>query len=49
MNELGNVRNIDLSDTQKKIQTEARDLSLKEIAPQAARVDKEGSFPLDLE
>ncbi|MEJ2252508.1 MAG: acyl-CoA dehydrogenase family protein [Candidatus Lokiarchaeota archaeon] len=40
-------KNMNLSDAQKKIQTRARDLSLKELAPQAVRVDKERSFPLD--
>ncbi|MFX1529456.1 MAG: acyl-CoA dehydrogenase family protein, partial [Promethearchaeota archaeon] len=39
--------NMNLSDAQKKIQAEARDLSLKEIAPQADGVDKERSFLLD--
>jgi butyryl-CoA dehydrogenase len=47
MIEFGNVKNMNLSDAQKKIQTAARDLSLKELAPQAAWVDKERSFPLD--
>ncbi|MFW9851127.1 MAG: acyl-CoA dehydrogenase family protein, partial [Candidatus Thorarchaeota archaeon] len=47
MNEFGNVINMNLSDAQKKIQEAAHDLSLKEIAPQATRVDKERSFPLD--
>jgi alkylation response protein AidB-like acyl-CoA dehydrogenase len=38
---------MNLTDAQMKIQTAAQDLSLKELAPQAARVDKERSFPLD--
>jgi butyryl-CoA dehydrogenase len=38
---------MNLSDIQKKIQAAARDLSLKELAPQAAQVDKKRSFPLD--
>jgi butyryl-CoA dehydrogenase len=39
--------NMNLLDAQKKIQAKARDLSLKEIALQADRADKERSFPLD--
>ncbi|MFX1240689.1 MAG: acyl-CoA dehydrogenase family protein [Promethearchaeota archaeon] len=38
---------MNLSDAQKKIQAAASDLSLKELAPQAAQVDKERSFPSD--
>ncbi len=38
---------MNLTDAQKKVQTAARELSVKELAPQAARLDKERSFPLD--
>jgi butyryl-CoA dehydrogenase len=38
---------MNLTDAQKKIQSTAHDLSVKELAPQAARLDKERSFPLD--
>ena len=38
---------MNLTDAQKKVQTEARDLAAKELAPRAARLDKECSFPSD--
>ncbi|MFX1253411.1 MAG: acyl-CoA dehydrogenase family protein [Promethearchaeota archaeon] len=38
---------MNLTENQKKIQEEARDLALKEIGPQASKVDKERFYPRD--
>jgi butyryl-CoA dehydrogenase len=38
---------MNLTNAQIKVQTAARELAVKELAPQAARLDKEGSFPSD--